>query len=137
MDYDGMMPTGPGDPPIEYTGSSVAIGDNVTNDLGTVVVTAKSSVETSGSSKGTHFSEDGNRFYGFKSEGTADADYWGANGSVSGFSAGSDSSPETGGKHGSASVYGLEAKAGLRAGTKNNNISVDGEGSAVLLTSSF
>jgi hypothetical protein len=135
IDPDGMIPFGNGDdPPTVYTGSGVAIGDNVTNQLDEVVITVNGNKGTvaTGTAQGTHVetTATGERFYGYKAEGQVEGEYGKINGSISGFSAGYDGYTEAGGAHGSASVYGVSADAGARLGTEDNNIAIEGEGSA-------
>ncbi|WP_430968332.1 hypothetical protein [Spongiimicrobium sp. 2-473A-2-J] len=72
----------------------------------------------------------GDRIYGYKAEGQVEGEYGKINGSISGFSAGYDGYTESGGAHGSASIYGVSAEAGARLGTEDNNIAIEGEGSA-------
>ncbi|SKB99309.1 RHS repeat-associated core domain-containing protein, partial [Salegentibacter salinarum] len=134
IDPDGMIPFGnDDDPPTVYSGSSVAVGNNVNNQLDEVVITVNGNgTVATGTAQGAHFvtTETGKRFNGYKAEGQVEGDNGKVNGSVSGFSAGYDGYTESGGAHGSASVYGVSADGSARLGSKDNNVAIQGEGSA-------
>ena len=125
---------GPGDPPTKtYKGVDVAVGSGVTNLLDEVVVRASASKEiTATGSAGPDIYEQtdrGERYYAFKAEGEVKGEYGKLEGSISGFSAGYEGYLESGGIHGNASAYALYADAGIRLGTINNNIAIEGNGS--------
>ncbi len=115
LDPDGMMPCENGDCPE-----------------GPKTEEESRSTQATGSAQGTHSVETDSsfRFYGYKAEGQVEGEYGKISGSISGFSAGYEGETEPGGAHGSASIYGVAAEAEARLGTEDNNIAVEGEGSA-------
>ncbi len=127
IDYDGMEPSGSIDPddPIVYTGEGVAIGENIVNQLDEVCIgcgTTASGVADHAYMKST---EGGERFHGLIAEGTVQGEYGKINGHISAFNGGYNSTDG----HIDASIHGITANGSMRFGTKDNNITIEGDGS--------
>ncbi|MEW7279223.1 DUF6443 domain-containing protein [Aquimarina sp. 2201CG1-2-11] len=114
IDPDGMKPFGNGEEPEEvYKGPSVAVGDNVVNELDEVII----GTIVTGEAQGAHVetTEGGERFNGFKAEGEIKTQDTKTSGSISGFSAGYENTSEGNMTSGNASVFGVEAEFSSKA----------------------
>ena len=121
---------------IDPTGMSAELSSNPPPDeimedtlLPEIVINVNRKV--TGTAQGAHGvrSDKGERFYGYRLDGVAEGKYGGVNGHLSGFSFGYEAFTESGGIHGSSSVYALTANGGFRLGTENTNFSMRAEGS--------
>ncbi|WP_241448749.1 DUF6443 domain-containing protein [Aquimarina pacifica] len=114
IDPDGMKPFGNGEQPEEvYKGPSVAVGDNVVNELDEVII----GTIVTGKAQGAHVepTEGGKRFNGFKLEGEIRAQDTKTRGSISGFSGGYEDTSEGNMMSGNASAFGAEAEFSSKA----------------------